>query len=190
MHVWHTLHKRTHNPLLNSTTWLNWCLFHYQEKMLLRWDFFFFVFLGCYLLNSVSPKSSHEGHKNAAGSHKLDTLLRGAIWAHLRMWVCTDRDEACYYRQLFAQLLHTHTRIHTHTSCKEKDAVGVTEFEHPPSPRAGVGISACSEPSCSCSRSVRAVGILHRRWWLRAHTLPAHTIKNKLIHSRHHLTLP
>lgn len=178
MHTWHALHEHTQNPLLNSSSWLNWHLFRYftplREKY--RWrhiHFSFFFFFGSHLCNSVSLKSSHESHKNAASSHKLDTLLRGAVWAHLcvRAQMKHVTIDSCSH----SCCSHTHTHIHTHTSCKEKVAVGVTEFMHPPSPGVGAGKSASSEPSRSCSRTLWAVGILHRRWWLQAHTLPAHT---------------
>lgn len=76
---------------------------------------------------------------------------------------------------------HTHSCSYTysmHAICKEEEAVGVVEFVHAPSLWPGTGKSRSSEPSRSCSCSVRAEGLSHRRWWLYAHTVPAHTIEN------------
>lgn len=130
MHAQKCMHTtctaQAQNALLNPPTWNNRHLFHYLNILL------FFSSSGSHLYKNVTLKSSHNGHKNAAGSRKLDTLLRGAAWAHLLM--CAE-DEACYYRQLFAQLLLTHTSICTQAVKRKGTLRGVREFAHPPSPK-------------------------------------------------------
>ena len=77
------------------------------------------------------------------------------------MW--RDTEEACYYRQLFAQLHLTHEP-------QREGTVGVKEFVHPPSPGAGTEAAVaaqselwiCSTEGGECE--------------------PAHTEEKQLIH--------
>lgn len=66
---------------------------------------------------TVSLKISHKANKNAAGSHKLDTLLRGAAWAHL--WVCAQMKhvtiDSCSHSCCSYTPTHTRTQSHSHT---------------------------------------------------------------------------
>lgn len=125
------------------------------KKILLR-SYQVFLVLGCSFVNIAT-----------VGSRILLALIR---WTdiercHLSSRFCeqtqirhvtTDRcSDSCS--------AHTRTYAYLQTSCKEKDSLGVIEFVLLPSGTAGTGKSASSEPSCSCSHSLRAVGILQRR---------------------------